>query len=167
MTVREPRQHITSQPWFVRARHFLTPPQYAVPPTYEGSKLTLKRLLNLYIVRYQYNCGHTKLLGYPLRLTVEAANMCAPRCPGCSTGRGEVARERSFLPSCLYQRLLDELGDYLMRVEFYNWGESLLNKNIYAMIQEANRRGINTTVSTNFSFPFDSARAERLVASGL
>ncbi len=167
MTVRELRRRVTSQPWFVRARYFLTPPQFDVPPTYEGSRLTLKRLLNLYMVRYQYNRRHTKLLGYPIRLTIEAANLCNLRCPGCFTGRGEVDRERSFMPSYLYQRLMDELGDYLMRVELYNWGESLLNKNVYSLIQEANRRGISTTVSTNFSFPFDSARAERLVASGL
>jgi MoaA/NifB/PqqE/SkfB family radical SAM enzyme len=35
------------------------------------------------------------------------------------------------------------------------------------MVEEAHARGISTTISTNFSFPFDAARAERLVASGL
>jgi MoaA/NifB/PqqE/SkfB family radical SAM enzyme len=67
----------------------------------------------------------------------------------------------------LYRKLLAELGDYLFELEFYNWGEPLLCKDLYTMIGEAHARGISTTVSTNFSLPFDAERAERLVASGL
>jgi MoaA/NifB/PqqE/SkfB family radical SAM enzyme len=67
----------------------------------------------------------------------------------------------------LYRSLIAELGDYLCELEFYNWGEPLLCKHIYTMVEEAHARGISTTISTNFSFPFDAARAERLVASGL
>ncbi|TFH26114.1 MAG: radical SAM protein, partial [Myxococcales bacterium] len=67
----------------------------------------------------------------------------------------------------LYRKLLAELGDYLCELEFYNWGEPLLCKSINTMVQEASRRGISTTISTNFSIPFDEQKAERLVASGL
>jgi hypothetical protein len=35
------------------------------------------------------------------------------------------------------------------------------------MIEAASARGIGTTINTNFSVPFDRARAERLVAAGL
>ena len=35
------------------------------------------------------------------------------------------------------------------------------------MVREASARGISTTTSTNFSIPFDAARAEAVVASGL
>ncbi|HJQ84543.1 MAG TPA: radical SAM protein, partial [Candidatus Binatia bacterium] len=62
---------------------------------------------------------------------------------------------------------LAELGDYLFELEFYNWGEPLLCKHIHTMVEEATARGISTTISTNFSFPWDAARAERLVTSGL
>jgi len=139
----------------------------ARPPRYPGLRLTPKRLLNYWAVKYQRAHGHTRLLGYPLSLTFEATNVCNLRCPHCFTGAGEVGRERSMMSMELYRRLLDELGDYALQMDFYNWGEPLLNKNIYEMIRLASSKGISTTISTNFSIPFDRARAEALVSSGL
>jgi MoaA/NifB/PqqE/SkfB family radical SAM enzyme len=144
-----------------RTRRFLAPPRY------DGVRLTLKRLLNLYLVRYQQERGHVRLRGYPVILTVEAGNVCNLRCPACFTGAGEVGRVRSFMPLDLYRSLLAELGDYLFSIDFYNWGEPLLSKDIYTMVEEAAGRGISTGISTNFSIPFDAERAERLVRSGL
>jgi MoaA/NifB/PqqE/SkfB family radical SAM enzyme len=136
-------------------------------PGDDGVKITPRRLFNLYRVRHQYERGDTVVSGYPIILTVEAGNVCNLRCPACFTGAGEVGRVRSFMPLELYRKLLSELGDYLFRVDFYNWGEPLLSKDIYTMIEEAKRYGIGTNVSTNFSLPFDQDRAERLVKSGL
>ncbi len=136
-------------------------------PAWPGMRITPKRLLNLYTVRYQRAHGHTGLLGYPLVLTLEATNICNLRCPFCFTGIGEVTRPRSTMPLPLYRRLIDELGDYALLVEFYNWGEPLLNKDIHEMVRLASEKGISTIISTNFSVPFDRARAETLISSGL
>ncbi|MCI0855097.1 MAG: radical SAM protein [Chloroflexi bacterium] len=136
-------------------------------PPYPGTKVTLKRLLNLYLVRFQRMRAHEKLLGYPLMLTIEAANVCNLACPGCFTGVGDVSRTKGHFPMPLYERIMDELGDYLFQVELHNWGEPLLNKNIPDLIRIATDKGIGTTISTNFSFPFNEERAEALVASGL
>jgi hypothetical protein len=72
-----------------------------------------------------------------------------------------------MLTPAFFTRLLDEMGDYLWQVEFHNWGEPLLNKHLFAMIAAARARGLSTMFNTNFSLPFDAARAEALVASGL
>jgi MoaA/NifB/PqqE/SkfB family radical SAM enzyme len=90
-----------------------------------------------------------------------------PTLPGCFTGLGERSRPKSWFPLALYQQILNELGDYLMHIEFYNWGEPLLNKHIDEFVRVASGRGISTIIATNFSFPFDAHRAEALVASGL
>src|SRR5439155_1564519 len=94
-------------------------------------------------------------------------NICNLECPACFTGAGDLGRPRSHLSLDLYRPVLAELAPYLLEVEFYNWGEPLLAKHIFPMIEEASAAGAHTTVSTNFSFPFDAARAERLVSSGL
>jgi MoaA/NifB/PqqE/SkfB family radical SAM enzyme len=60
-----------------------------------------------------------------------------------------------------------ELGPTLFEVELHNWGEPLLGKHVFEMIELASACGVSTTISTNFSIPFDDARAERLVSSGL
>jgi radical SAM protein with 4Fe4S-binding SPASM domain len=136
-------------------------------PPYPGTRITLKRRLNLYLARYQRMRGHTRVWGYPTVLTIEAANVCNLRCPYCFMGIGAESRERSHFPLPMYKRLIDELGEYLFEVELHNWGEPLLNKNISELIRIASSRGISTTLSTNFSFPFDSSRAEALVSAGL
>lgn len=137
------------------------------PQGYPGSRITLKKLLNLYLSRYEYETGRIKVRSLPIKLTVESTNVCNLRCPACFTGAGEVGRVRSMMTLELYRKLLDELGDFLLQCEFHNWGEPLLSKFIYTMIREAVDRGISTIISTNFSIPFDAERAERLVASGL
>lgn len=137
------------------------------PPSWPGLRLTPKRLLNYHLVNYQQARGRTKLRGYPLFLTLEATNVCNLHCPHCFTGAGEVGRERSMLSMDLYRRLLDELGEYALMLDFYSWGEPMLNKNLPEMIRMAHDKGIATVISTNFSVPFDEARAEALVASGL
>src|SRR5262245_22374698 len=137
------------------------------PPRYEGSRLTLKRLLNFYLVRYQRTRGHGTMWGYPFVLTIEAANRCNLHCPYCFIGVGERSRPEAMFPLDLYARILDELGDYLMHVELYNWGEPLLNRHVDELVRRASVRGISTLIATNFSLPFDASRAEALVSSGL
>ena len=136
-------------------------------PDYRGMRLTPKRLFNFYLVRFQKDRGHVKLYGSPIVLTIESTNACNLRCPYCFTGAGEIGRDKTMLRMPLYQKALDEMGSRLLQLEFYNWGEPLLNKGIYDMIHMASSRGISTVVSTNFSFPFDQERAEKLVASQL
>lgn len=137
------------------------------PPEHSGARLTPKRLLNYWRVQRDLRNTTTVVSGYPVVLTIEAANACNLRCPHCFTGAGEVGRDKGMLQMPLYEKLLDELGDYLFNIEFYNWGEPLLNKRLEDMIAMATRRGISTYISTNFSVPFDDARAERIVAAGL
>lgn len=143
------------------ARGFLAPPEF------EGATPTARRLWNMYKLRWAMNRVAPLLSSYPAKLTIEPTSVCNLQCPACFTGTGEVGRARSPLSLDLYRRLLAEMGDYLWQVEFFNWGEPLLARNIHTMIEEASRRGLSTVISSNFSFPFDAGRAEQLVRSGL
>lgn len=160
---------IASRPWrrVVTSEPYIFLRLFSIPPTQPATRLTPRRLFNFYLQRLEHALGRTTLWSKPCKLTVEATNICNLRCPACFTGAGESGRARSHMSLEMFQRLLDELGPYLLEVEFYNWGEPLLAKNIYPMIEAAARRGLSTTVSTNLSIPFSAADAERLVASGL
>lgn len=140
---------------------------FLTPPGYPGTRKTLKRLANCYMNRWEMRTQETEVRSYPLRLTVEPINLCNLQCPACFTGDGQTSRPRKRMPFEFYQRVLEEIGDYLWEIEFYNWGEPLLNKEIHLMIRAATDRGIGSLVSTNLSFPFDDVRAEELVRSGL
>src|SRR5262249_55811959 len=66
-----------------------------------------------------------------------------------------------------YRALLDEIGDTLLLIEVFNWGEAMLHPELPAIIAAASARGIATRVNTNLSIPFSKRDAERLVESGL
>lgn len=163
-------EELIAHPWWrrvVTSELYIALRMLLEPPPWTGFKRTPRRMLNLYLQRIEHRFGRTKLWSKPCKLTIEATNICNLRCPGCFTGAGEDGRARTHMPLEFYLGVLDELAPYLMEVEFYNWGEPLLAKNIYPMIERATALGISTTVSTNFSIPFTEEDAERLVRSGL
>jgi MoaA/NifB/PqqE/SkfB family radical SAM enzyme len=141
--------------------------KFPCPPEYEGATPTVRRWVNYARLCWAWYHRETHLTTYPARLCIEASSACNLSCPYCFTGAGERSRERAPLTPTFFTRLLDEMGDDLWQVEFHNWGEPLLNKHLPAMIAAARARGLSTTFNTNFSLPFDAARAEALVQSGL
>ncbi len=160
---------MTSGPWEKLRRAFTLRSLYSVVmfANSEGASWTPRRLLNFRRAQREYARGRTHLRSYPIKLTIEATNVCNLRCPACFTGSGEAGRRRGAIPQELLSALMSELGPYLLEVEFHNWGEPLLNKHLEDMVAEAARYGVTTSFSTNFSFPFTTERAERLVRSGL
>jgi MoaA/NifB/PqqE/SkfB family radical SAM enzyme len=134
---------------------------------FEGARPTLRRLLNLYHVKWEWYRMATRLRSSPVRLCIEASAACNLGCPHCFTGAGETSRPRATLSLSFYRQLLAEIGDRLWHIEFHNWGEPLLNRNLFTMVGEATAQGLSTTFCTNFSLPFDEAHADELVRSGL
>jgi radical SAM protein with 4Fe4S-binding SPASM domain len=65
-----------------------------------------------------------------------------------------------------FKRIIDELGPYLYRVDLHNWGEPLLNSELYKMISYARTHNIQVRVSSNLNV-IDRVKAEKLVKSGL
>jgi len=137
------------------------------PSHADGATRTVRRLLNLGRLRWEQYHVVAVPKSRPARLCIEASGACNLACPHCFTGAGDTGRPRATLSLAFYRRLLAELGDYLWQIEFHNWGEPLLNRDLCTMIAEATARGISTSLCTNLSLPFDAARAEALVGSGL
>jgi MoaA/NifB/PqqE/SkfB family radical SAM enzyme len=136
-------------------------------PDFEGSRLTWRRRLNFQLARAERLASRARVRAFPAILTIDARNACNLRCPHCVTGARKPGRPAATFSPALLERLLDELGRYLLLVEFGNWGEPLLAPQLPDLIAAAARRGIGTIVATNLSVPLDDRRAEALVASGL
>ena len=80
---------------------------------------------------------------------------------------GAHDREQAIFKPAEFERLMEEVGDYVFFMDFFNWGEPLLNKHIEELIASASRRGISTTISTNLSLPLSDDRIRKLIQSGL
>ncbi|GAX59192.1 Fe-S oxidoreductase [Candidatus Scalindua japonica] len=65
-----------------------------------------------------------------------------------------------------YQKIIDELSNWLYKVRFYSWGEPLMHKDIYKMIAYATDKNIGTEISTNLNV-FKESDAKSLIESGL
>jgi MoaA/NifB/PqqE/SkfB family radical SAM enzyme len=106
----------------------------------------------------------------PISLKVEPSAMCQLRCPGCaqSSPLFKVQTKGKVMQLPLFEHILDQLGDCLYRIQFYDLGEPFLNKELLTMISMAtNRYNIGSQVSTNFSFPFSDQYCRDIVESGL
>ncbi len=104
--------------------------------------------------------------GYPYWLTIDPSNFCTLRCPFCPTGQGRNSRTKAMLSTDNFKKIIDELGPYLIHIDFCNWGEPLLNKQIYEMIKLAKQYHIDTKIDSNLN-NLSEEDAEKLILSGL
>jgi len=67
----------------------------------------------------------------------------------------------------LFRQILDQAGEHLYRIQFYDQGEPFINKQLLEMISLAAKHDIGSQVSTNFSFGFADTFYRSIVESGL
>jgi radical SAM protein with 4Fe4S-binding SPASM domain len=103
---------------------------------------------------------------HPVRLIVDPTNHCQLSCPLCPTGQGRTERTRGVMPLDAFQRLLEEEGPYLFDIDFYCWGEPLLNPHLSQMVAQAHKKGIATSISTHLNH-LTPQMAQDLVQAGL
>lgn len=103
----------------------------------------------------------------PLKLTIEPTNLCQLRCPLCPTGLRINDRDFCNLKMDVFKHLIDEVGDYVFFVDFFNWGEAFLNSQLEEYLRILHSRNISTTLSTNLSVKISDERIEKLINSGI
>lgn len=127
---------------------------------------TRKRLLNLILVNISKKLKLTKVLGFPSTIMVEPTNICNLKCPLCPTGAGLITRKKGFMALPNFKKIIDEMQDYMIHLRLWNWGEPLLNKEIFEMISYAKQKKIFVNLSTN-SHLLNKELSKGLVESGL
>jgi radical SAM protein with 4Fe4S-binding SPASM domain len=65
-----------------------------------------------------------------------------------------------------FKKIIDKLGPYLIHIDLVNWGEPLLNENIFDMVRYAKKYHPDIKIDTNLTC-LDEGSAEKLIASGL
>ena len=165
-----PNRRRTDKPWHRRTTSARRGP---FPKTNRSA------FLNFLLAKYELYTGAVRVGSYPYFLTLEPSDSCQLRCPTCVTGiENEYNRaggngglnfrgNRTKMSTALYERLLDEMGEYLFLLVFYNFGEPLLNQDLPQLIRKAKALGIETDINTNLSLRLSDERIEELLASGV
>ncbi len=124
------------------------------------------RLVNLFKINLSKQLKLTKVFGFPPTIMVEPTNICNLKCPLCPTGAGLIKRAKGFMKFDDFKKIIDEMGNYAIHIRMWNWGEPLLNKDVFDMISYAKKKKIFVNLSTNSNF-LTQEIAGRLIDSEL
>lgn len=128
---------------------------------------SFKKLANFIYCHYEMLMGRERVKSYPYLFVFEVTNVCNLKCPFCLTGKGvsggRSVRHMGFDEA---KSIIDQVGDYIYLLQLYTWGEPLLNKDIYDIIQYAKKKNIYVMISTNATM-LNEANSRRLVESGI
>jgi radical SAM protein with 4Fe4S-binding SPASM domain len=136
-----------------------------IPLTAEG--LSFRKRLNLMKVGFDRMFRNNVESGLPPLLHTELTNVCNLRCPLCPTGSNSLKRPKGFMSEETFMKMLDELGDVLIGVYLFCFGEPFLNRNIAKMIEACTDRNILSLTSTNGTCVQTRDEAEKIVEAGL
>ncbi|OGD19127.1 MAG: hypothetical protein A2W03_05820 [Candidatus Aminicenantes bacterium RBG_16_63_16] len=130
-----------------------------------ASNISTKKLLNLVRTGVNRVFPVSRALGYPYMAHVSPSGICDLRCDVCPA-HDPRAEGKALLPFETYRRLIDEIGEYLIYVILWSWGEPFLNPDLGRMISYARERNILTVTSTNMD-RFSAGQAGEVVEAGL
>jgi MoaA/NifB/PqqE/SkfB family radical SAM enzyme len=105
----------------------------------------------LNLLRSAGNLLHRRLHPWsmPLHMQFELTNYCNLRCPICPTGIRSVERRPVAMEVELFERVMTEVGPYLLTASLWNWGEPLLHPQLEEMLRVARKYPVVLLLSTN------------------
>lgn len=128
--------------------------------------VTPRKILNWLRVEWAYRRRVLITSARPYAVVIDTNNICNLHCPLCPTGVGDVNRTKGNMAQTTYTHVIDHIAPYTFMLALHNWGEPLLNRDIFDCIAYAHAANVGTVVSTNGTV-LRAGDAERLVRSGL
>jgi len=84
-----------------------------------------------------------------LHMQFELTNYCNLRCPVCPTGIKAIERRKQSMDVDLFERLINQVGPYLLTASPWAWGEPLLHPQLGDILRAIRKHKIATFLSTN------------------
>lgn len=130
-----------------------------------GRKL---KVLNKYLVFFQKKVlKNSKMIGYPYEILMDPTNLCGLQCTLCPTGQKNPSRPKTVLKFEDAKKILDKLGKYATNLYLTNWGEPLLNKDVFKIINYAHdKEKMFVYMSTTLN-KIDEKMVEQIAESSL
>lgn len=120
--------------------------------------LTPRKIANLLRCEAEKLARVARVRSFPYVALLDVTNLCQLRCPYCPTGaRRDAGRQQRTMPLSVVDHLLEEVGDYLICVGLFNWGEPFLHPRLADIVDRLHSRRIFTHLSTNLSLDKKSA----------
>lgn len=101
---------------------------------------------------------------YPRVFTIETVLGCNLRCPECALGGGHITRRQGVMSFDRFKIVADRIRPYAKYLYLHLWGEPLLNKDIFKIIEYASKI-CKTNISTNGMLVTEEI-ANKLICAG-
>lgn len=125
--------------------------------------MSVAKRLNLLKAGSNFIYRRLKPLNMPLHMQFELTNFCNLKCPVCPTGLGMLNRKPQVMDVDLLQRVIEEVGPYLLTASLWGWGEPLLHPHLPEILKAIARYPIATFLSTNGQNLDDDRMIESLI----
>lgn len=131
-----------------------------------STKRSIRQKWNMLLTFYNIVVKKLHLDNYPITLVIDPCNLCNLNCQLCPSGLRTPGRKQTLMRFNVFKKIIDECGPYLWDLYLFNWGEPLLNRELFRMVQYAKRHHIDITISTNLNY-FNEEICKKLIESGL
>jgi MoaA/NifB/PqqE/SkfB family radical SAM enzyme len=128
--------------------------------------VTLHKVKNFLLANWESQSQALQVRSLPYIVNIDSVNACNLACPFCATGTRQLDRRKALFPTDKAKRLIDKVAPHTLLARFHNWGEPLLNKDVFELIRYASEAGIHTSISSNLSIEVENL-AEKIIDSGL
>lgn len=126
----------------------------------------LLREINKKIVQIQNDfLRNERVFGYPFYINIESGNICNLKCPLCPTPQREERIPKGFLSLEDAKKIIDQFPLAKM-INFSNWGEPFLNKEIFDIVRYAEDKGVRVLIETNLN-ALEAASLQKIIDSKL
>ncbi len=130
----------------------------------------LRKVFNIVLAKFEEKTGRIRLNSRPYFIKIEPTNRCNLMCKGCFHAADKRTLEKAGMLGemdfGLFEKIIDDLEKYLVKVSLYSMGEPLLANNIVRMISYLSDRKIGSVISSNLNF-MTSELARGLVSARL
>ena len=101
----------------------------------------------------------------PTTFAIETVLGCDLKCPECAAGGDFIRRKKGLLQFDQFKVIADKIRPFCKYLYLHIWGEPMLNKEIFKMIEYASAF-THTNISTNGQ-SLSQEKARKLIRSGV
>lgn len=132
---------------------------------------SMRKIINLIIAIIEFKTKREKCSSNPVYIRFEISSVCNLKCKGCSLGgivnSAKELDKSKFTSFENFKILIKDFIPYLFKINLYDDGEPLLNKQLPDIISYLHSKKVSTCISTNYSMKLSDEYLISLVNSGL
>jgi len=108
-----------------------------------------KKISNFLRVQNSLRKKELAVGGLPVVINIEPTVRCNMNCSFCPPVLNKLKQTKGDMELGLFKKILDEVGETLLFLNLYNYGEPLLHKDIAEMVEYAKSKGVMVCINTN------------------